>query len=176
MLQPVVRRTWAPRGQTPQQYSWDRHHRLSAIAALALFPEEEEVGLYFQLVAHNIKGEDKAAFMEQVQAEIGREIFWVFDRWSVHRRAARLLNERGCSSIEVVYLPAYAPELNPVERVWGHTKYGELANFLPDDLAHLEKEVRATLNRMRSDQDLLRSFLCWTGLDYSPFFSKCKHQ
>jgi len=34
---------------------------------LVLFPEEEKVGLSFQLVAHNIKGEDKAVFMEQVQ-------------------------------------------------------------------------------------------------------------
>ena len=30
--------------------------------------------------------------------------------------------------------------------------------------------------KMRSDQDLLRSLLCWTDLGYSPFFSKCKHQ
>jgi len=63
-----------------------------------------------------------------------------------------------------------------VERVWDHAQDGELANFLPDGLAHLESEVRATLNRMRSDQDLLRSFLCWTDLDHSPFLSKRKHQ
>ena len=38
MLQPVVRRTWAPQGQTPIQYSWDRHDRLAAIAAITLAP------------------------------------------------------------------------------------------------------------------------------------------
>ncbi|MBI4758435.1 MAG: IS630 family transposase, partial [Chloroflexi bacterium] len=34
MLQPVVRRTWAPQGKTPIQYSWDRHDRLSVLAAI----------------------------------------------------------------------------------------------------------------------------------------------
>ena len=33
MLQPTVRRTWAPQGQTPIHLSWDRHDRLSVIAA-----------------------------------------------------------------------------------------------------------------------------------------------
>ena len=32
------------------------------------------------------------------------------------------------------------------------------------------REVRATLNRMHADQELLRPFLCWTDLDHSPFF------
>jgi hypothetical protein len=29
MLQPLVRRTWAPRGETPVHRSWDRHDGLS---------------------------------------------------------------------------------------------------------------------------------------------------
>ena len=31
MLQPLRRRTWAPRGQTPVQYAWDRHDRFSVL-------------------------------------------------------------------------------------------------------------------------------------------------
>jgi hypothetical protein len=34
MLQPLARRSWAPRGQTPVIRCWDRRDRLSVIAAI----------------------------------------------------------------------------------------------------------------------------------------------
>jgi len=33
--------------------------------------------------------------------------------------------------LELEFLPAYAPELNPVEYLWGHWKQHELPNFCP---------------------------------------------
>lgn len=36
MLQPVCRRTWAPRGQTPILRQWDRRDRLSTISVLTV--------------------------------------------------------------------------------------------------------------------------------------------
>ncbi len=38
MLQPVCRRPWAPRGQTPILRQWDRRDRLSALSALTVAP------------------------------------------------------------------------------------------------------------------------------------------
>jgi transposase len=35
------------------------------------------------------------------------------------------------------YLPSYAPELNPVEYLWGYWKHHALPNFCPDDLTEL---------------------------------------
>ena len=54
ILQPVVRRTWAPKGQTPIQYSWDRHDRLSVISAITMSPVRQRFGLYFRIHRHNI--------------------------------------------------------------------------------------------------------------------------
>jgi hypothetical protein len=34
-------------------------------------------------------------------------------------------------------LPAYVPELNPVEYIWSYWKRHELANFCPRDFAQL---------------------------------------
>ena len=47
MLQPLNRRTWAPRGETPVQYAWDRRDRLSVIGALTLSPVRQRIGFYF---------------------------------------------------------------------------------------------------------------------------------
>jgi hypothetical protein len=55
MLQPLVRRTWAPRGETPVHRTWDRHHRLSVISALTVSPNRRRLGLYFSMHDANIK-------------------------------------------------------------------------------------------------------------------------
>ena len=44
-LQPVNRRTWAPRGETPVQRAWDRYDRLSVIGAVALSPTRRRISL-----------------------------------------------------------------------------------------------------------------------------------
>jgi hypothetical protein len=38
MLTPTVRRTLAPRGQTPILKTWDRHVRISAISCITVSP------------------------------------------------------------------------------------------------------------------------------------------
>ena len=111
MLQPLCRRTWAPRGETPIQYAWDRHDRLSAIGALSLAPWARRIGMYFELLDHNIRAEDVVAFLKQLRRHLRRPIILVWDRWSVHRKAARLLREAKCDWIHFEWLPGYAPDL-----------------------------------------------------------------
>jgi hypothetical protein len=61
-------------------------------------------------------------------------------------------------------LPPYAPELNPVEQCWSHTKYTDLANFIPDHLDHLQQALDASITEQGKDQHLLRSFFAHAKL------------
>lgn len=158
MLQPLCRRTWAPRGETPIQYAWDRHDRLSAIGALALAPWTARVSMYFELFDRNVTADDLVSFLKQLRRHLRRRIILVWDRWSVHRKAARLLREEGCTSIHFEWLPGYAPELDPVEWIWNHTKYADLANFIPDDVEHLHQSLLESLEQQRHDSYLKHSF------------------
>jgi transposase len=156
MLQPLVRRTWAPRGQTPVMCSWDRHDRLSVIAALSVSARRRRIGLYFRTHEKNITAEDVEAFLRQVQRSLGRRLIVVMDRWAVHRKAAKRLF--GDERFRIEWLPPYAPDLNPVEHVWSHTKYADLANYIPDDLLDLELELDWSIEQTRRRPQLLRSF------------------
>ena len=156
MLQPVVRRTWGPQGQTPVMYSWDRHDRLSVIGALSLSPQMCRIGLYFTVQETNVRAEEAEAFLREVQRHLRRRLIVVMDRWSVHRKAARVL--AGDERFEIEWLPAYAPDLNPVDKLWGHTKHDDLANYIPDDLLDLELELDWSIDRARQRPELLRSF------------------
>ena len=44
-------------------------------------------------------------------------------------------------NIEIVYLPPYSPELNPVEKFWQHMKAHVIKNKIYDNLEALEKAV-----------------------------------
>jgi transposase len=165
MLQPVVRRTWAPKGQTPIQYSWDRHDRLSVIAAISLAPLCRRLGLYFQVHNHNVRSEEVIAFLYLVHRHLRRKFILVLDRYSAHRKAVRLLQEAGIDWFEVEWLPGYAPDLNPVEMLWNHTKYADLANFIPDDVHHLLQSVHTSITHTRQNGRLLRSFFKHSELE-----------
>lgn len=163
MLQPVVRRTWAPRGETPVLDCWDRHDRLSVISALTVSPQRRRLGLSFDIFDHNIVTEDVVEFVAKLVRRLGK-ITLVWDRWQVHRSAARQLKARFGRRVSIEWLPAYAPELNPTEYVWGHTKSADLANFIPDDTLHLGKSIAGSLRNTRQNQTLLRSFFQHAGL------------
>jgi len=47
-MAPLVRRTWAPRGQTPDLDQCGTRQKVSVAAALWLSPRRERLGLYFQ--------------------------------------------------------------------------------------------------------------------------------
>lgn len=156
MLQPLVRRTWAPRGKTPVMYCWDRHDRLSVIGALTLAARRRRIGLYFAVHRKNVQTDELEAFLRQIQRTLRRSLIVVMDRWAVHRGAAKRLF--GDKRFWIEWLPPYAPDLNPVEQVWGNTKYGHLANYIPDDLLDLQLEFDIAMDRLKGAPELLRSF------------------
>jgi hypothetical protein len=61
-------------------------------------------------------------------------------------------------------LPAYAPELNPVELLWGNLKAGELANLCVDTVGEMELAANQGIARMQGESEFALSFPRHTGL------------
>jgi len=161
MLQPTVRRTWGPKGKTPIHKSWDRRDRLSVISAITVSPKRRNLGLVFQIHRKNIHTDEAAAFFRAIRRKLGNRVVFVLDRYSVHRGAVKRLRQAGASWFDIEWLPPYAPELNPDEQVWNHTKYSDLPNFIPDNINHLEHELLQSLEKQSRDKKLLAShFVC----------------
>lgn len=53
------------------------------------------------------------------------------------------------AGLREAYLPAYAPELNPVEYLWSYWKQNELANFCAKDIWQLGHFASQALKRIR---------------------------
>lgn len=162
MLTPTVRRTFAPRGQTPIHYSWDRHDRISAISAITVSPKQHRLGLYFLLLPdnENAQAEDVVCFLRLLQRHLRRPLTVVWDRSKIHDRS-KAVQDYLAKNRRVVTekLPPYAPELNPDEGVWNHTKYARLCNFAPADTDDLRQRLTSHLEQLRRRPDLLASFI-----------------
>ena len=167
MLTPLARRTLAPRGQTPILCCWDRRDHISAISAITVSPKQQRLGLQCLLLPdnQNVHGEDIVMFVRMLRRQLGRPLTIIWDGSRVRDRCD-LVQEylQNHDDIVTERLPPYAPELNPDEGVWRHTKYAQLANYAPRDTASLRRRLTHELKVLRNRPECLASFIQHTGL------------
>ena len=107
-------RTWAPRGVTPvlqHHFNWKQ---LAAIAGVSWY------NIFFKLYPGSIKQEEVIDFLSHLLRYLKGKIFVVWDGLRSHhskmvKKFIKSTEGRFC----IEFLPAYAPELNPVEYLWG---------------------------------------------------------
>jgi transposase len=163
-LTPTVRRTLAPRGKTPVLHAWDRRDRWSAISCVTLSPVAGRPGLYFDLLPHNVHGEDVVAFLAELRRRLGR-LTVIWDRNQIHSKSRAVKAWlAGHPDVVAEDFPGYVPNLNPDEGVWGWTKYGRLANLAANDKDELWDYVVEELITVKHRPDLLRGFIQQTEL------------
>lgn len=146
-----------------------------SIAGLVATKPDQPARLIFRTRVHRgRKGErkgfderDYAALLDAAHQRLGGPIVLVWDNLNTHRSNAmtRLITAR--SWLTVYQLPAYAPELNPVEAVWSHLKRS-LANLLKRTLDQLVHLIKSRLRHIQYRPDLTAGFITKTGLDLKP--------
>ena len=95
----------------------------------------------------------------------GQKATLVWDGLPAHRSKAMAAWLRGQRSWLVVEpLPAYAPDLNPVESLWANLKGVELANLAGESLAEVTAAAERGIQRIRATHWLAYSFLRHCGL------------
>jgi transposase len=162
----VVRRTWAPCGQTPVLRHRTRHHRkISTIGGISISPQRRRLGWYLHFHRdESIRQEQVIAFLRHLLAHLRGRVIVVWDRLGAHHGAQVRQYAAQQRRLRLETLPAYAPELNPNEYGWSHLKYGTLANLCPHDLDELEQNVFVAAVQAQTRQALLRSFIRATEL------------
>ena len=106
MLQPTVRRTWAPRGHTPIHHRRDHHDRLSGTGAITISPGRQRLGGYGAMSPHHLPGDDLFAFVQPLRGHRNRPWRILGDRWSGQQHAARLLDALYGKRMQSEALPA----------------------------------------------------------------------
>lgn len=161
-MAPIVRRSWSPRGHTPVLRQRGRARRkVSVIGALVISPKRRRVRAYFRLHPEaNLDGPLVLSFVKELLRTLRVPIELVWDRLNAHRgEPVKGFLERKRRRVHAHLLPPYAPELNPVELIWGYLKTNPMANFAPSELAELVDQTALATCLIARDPPLLRSFL-----------------
>src|SRR5512135_2646991 len=153
-LLPGVVKTYAPRARTPILDEWQTRDHLSVMGAVT--PR----GKVYSLVRpRSLNGLDTIEFLLHLGRMVGGRVLVVWDGSPIHRRAEVVeFVEETRGGVQVERLPAYAPDLNPVEWMWRHLKEVELANMACLDLDQLHWELPLALGRLRQKPRLVPSF------------------
>jgi transposase len=170
-MNPCVKATWSPVNHTPVVPFRNRHHRkISALGALALTAKDQSIQLLIDWHPDSyVRAEQAMQFVERLLKQLPEgPITLVWDKLQAHRsvllKKILLLNPR----LSVVYLPSYAPDLNPVETLWCLTKYHRMANHGLDTLDALFDEARRHVRNVASDPSLLRACFASAKLRLAP--------
>lgn len=168
LMSPLVRRTLAPRGKTPILKTKARHReKVSITAALTLSPQRHHLGLYWQTYPRSFVNSERIAdFLRALLRRLRGAVIVVWDRGTIHRGETIEQLLQDFPRLRLERLPPYAPDLNPVEYLWSYLKYGRLANFIPDDVFHLNAVLKRNLNETAQSAHKLHSFFEASGLPF----------
>lgn len=151
---PTRVRTWAPKGCTPVvQFHFNWKH-VSAVAGLT------RSNFLFRLYDGAVKSAQIVEFLKALRAQLKRKLLIVWDGAAQHKsRIVREYLDSTQGAVQMALLPAYSPDLNPVEYLWAWLKRHALANFCPKSLAELKTTARNKLRGGQRRQSIITA--CW---------------
>jgi putative transposase len=146
-----------------------------SIAGLTCYQPGQRSRLIYRTTAHRGRKNERRSFSERdyinlldaAHQQLNGPIVLVWDNLNTHISAAtrQLIDARDW--LRVIRLPAYAPDLNPVEAVWSHLKRG-IGNLAVRGVGHLQTIIKNRLKSIQYRTDLLDGFLAHTGLTLEP--------
>ena len=98
-------------------------------------------------------------FLRALRRQIDGPLLIIWDGLRAHRsKLVREHVEADEQGIQLEFLPAYAPELNPVEYVWGYLKNHEIGNLCARHLHQVSEFARRRLKSMQRRPALVSAF------------------
>lgn len=143
-LKGVRRRTWSTRGVTPLVTLPANWEKLSTIGAIT-----SDGRLFQHTKSGAIRSGDVIRFFQHLLRQIQGEIVVVLDNAGIHRAKATQAFVQLHERLSLVFLPPYAPELNPIELVWAYVKRNMLGNFCARSVSALKEKLRRAWQRVR---------------------------
>lgn len=161
--EPGLGRTYGLKGQTPVVRTTGQRQKVNAISAL------NAKGAFWSAVyTGNFNATRFVGFLQDFRRRRNTKVYLVVDGHPSHR--AKLVNEYVQSTrgrLELHFLPPYAPDLNPDEFVWQHTKTNGVAKKPLRQGESLRQRVTQDLVNVKANRKLVRSFFGATSVAYA---------
>ena len=151
----TIVRAWFLKGTTPEIKSPPVREKISVMGALGM-----DNGQLITMKADIFNAISFMTFVKQIIkcAKTERKILLVLDNARFHHA---IINKEFFSSVKdklkLMFLPAYSPELNPIESFWKKTRRGVTHNRYFESLSEERKCLNHFFNKFKKPNDILTS-------------------
>lgn len=154
--------TWAPKGETPVVKVTGQRFSLNMLSAISARGE-----MRFMVVKGKVNGGVFIAFLKRLIQNSKRKIYLVVDGHPTHRaKQTREFVDSVSDRLELVFLPAYSPELNPDELVWNDVK-GKIGRSRIAGRWDLHRTVVRHLRKIQKNPAHVRSYFREKHVQYA---------
>jgi transposase len=152
--QDQIGRSWAPKGRTPVVARTAKRVTRSMISAVS------NRGLMrFMLYEGALNADRFIAFLRRLIKDAGRKVILIVDNLKVHKAGkVQAWVESHAHEIELVYLPAYAPDHNPSEYLNNDLKQQLRQRPQPGSERELVERTRSVLRAIQRSPDRVRAY------------------
>lgn len=150
--------TWGQTGVTPVLRREDKRRGLSCFCGLT-----NTAKVYTVYFHGSIDGAKVIASLRLIRRYLTGKVILVWDRLAAHRSADVRRYLAGDRQIDVEFLPAYSPALNPEEYCHGYAKQ-RIRNVVASSVNELLTAIEKEFNRIRRRPKLIQSFFAHAGL------------
>jgi transposase len=157
-------RGYAPIGQTPEiRPSERKRERLNFIASVSRLGHVQ-----FMLYTCNLTVNILIKFLQRLIHQQLHKLFWITDRHPIHLNpSVKKWLEEHSQQIEMFNLPAYSPQLNPVEYLNGDVKQGVHDKPPSRNLDQFKQRLIAHLRKLQKLPARIRSYFHHPSIAYA---------
>ena len=140
--QPSIIKGYAPKGKTPVMEHTAKRFKINMISSIT-----NRGKLRFMVYEQNMDADLFVTFLERLIESNEKKIFLILDNLRVHHsKIVKAWAEEHQSQIELFYLPAYSPDLNPDEYLNNDFKRNVNKEYIPVN----KKELAANTENFMS--------------------------
>lgn len=156
-------RSYAPRGQTPVIRLSARRRSINMISTVT-----NQGKVRFMIYEETMNAKVMIRFLQRLIKGAGRKVYLILDNLRVHHalRVKAWLSEH-TEEIEVFFLPAYSPELNPDEYLNCDLKAGVHSNAPARDTKGLKQRVKSHMLKLQRSPDRVRKYFKHPKIAYA---------
>lgn len=148
-----TRYCWRPKPLRPLVKAMVTQEYTYAYAAAS--PQD---GALDTLILPSVNGICMQLFIEEVARRHANEnVLMVVDGAGWHRNESLAMPQ----NMRLLFLPPYAPELNPIEHLWDDLREKSFHNRVFDSITALENHLESALLDLEKSADRVRSIIHW---------------
>lgn len=151
----TIVRAWFLKGTIPEIKSPPVREKISIMGAMGM-----DNGQLITMKSEIFNADSFKAFVKRIikSAKTNRKILLVLDNARFHHA---IINREYFDSvkdkIKLLFLPAYSPELNPIESFWKKTRRGVTHNRYFESLAEQDQCLAHFFNKFKNPNEILTS-------------------